>query len=60
MNQEIFTNPEYIELVFELLSREEETPPPADAESGDTEVLQRVRRKILLRMKHRHTEQQGA
>ncbi len=61
MNQEleqIFSHPDFIELVAELLG-DEKTPLSVTTEGGDDEVTQRVQRMILLRIRKCSTEKEA-
>lgn len=51
----IYRDPEFIEIIIELLGEKVEAP--TDEVEAD-EVTERVRRMILLRMRQRHTEHQ--
>lgn len=54
----IYRDPEFIEIIIELLGEKDEAPPTED-EACD-EVTERVRLRILRRMKQRNAEHQRA
>lgn len=53
----IYRDPDFLEVVRELLVSKEEAP-PSEEDRAD-EVTQRVRRMILLRMKRRSSEKEA-